>query len=296
MAKKPDVSTAYLASLGAGSRRTVAQSLGVLAKMIGGEEAEASSIRWHALKRKDTVALRARLRGEFAPATANKILSVLRGVLRRARDEGLMREQDFQAAASLDGFKSAAGAEPVVVVTDEVVGRLRDACGADAGGLRDRALLELFLCTGMRRAEAAHLDVHDYDATSGALTIRGERPEYSRRAGLGREGRRAIAAWLGLRAEKKGPLLMPVDRGGVMRYRRLTEQGVYEIFGRIAARAGVPGVTLRGVRRGYVVGLVRSGCSLEETRERTGHASWLTAAAYEAMREARGFVVEGHLV
>jgi site-specific recombinase XerD len=284
MAKKPDVSAAYLASLGAGSRRTVAQSLGVLARMIGGEEAEASSIRWHALKRKDTVALRVRLRGEFAPTTANKILSVLRGVLRAARDSGLMREQDFQAAASLDGFKTAPGAEPVVVVTNDVVGRLRGACGADAGGLRDRAMLELFLCTGMRRAEAAHLDIGDYTTKTRVLIVRGERPEYHRDVVLGPIAGEALDAWLRVRTSAPGPLLLPVDRGGIIRFRRLTEQAIYDIFTRLGRAAGCPGITLRDLRRAFVVSLARTGRSLDEVRAMAGHASWITPKIYESHR------------
>ena len=284
MTKKPDVSAAYLASLGAGSRRTVAQSLGVLARMIGGEEAQASSIRWHALTRKDTVSLRVRLRGEFAPATANKILSVLRGVLRAARDQGLMTERDFQAAASLDGFKMAMGAEPTVAVTDDVVGRLRGACGADAGGLRDRALLELFLCTGMRRAEAAHLDIADYGTKTRVLVVRGERPEYHREVVLGPIAGGALDAWLQVRARTPGPLLLPVDRGGIIRFRRLTEQAIYDIFARLGRVAGCPGVTLRDLRRAFVVSLARMGRSLDEVRAMAGHASWITPKIYESHR------------
>ena len=284
MTKKPDVSAAYLASLGTGSRRTVAQSLGVLAKMIGGEEAQASSIRWHALTRKDTVALRVRLRGEFAPATANKILSVLRGVLRAARDAGLMTERDFQAAASLDGFKMAPSAEPVVAVTDEVIGRLRGACGADAGGLRDRAMLELFLCTGMRRAEATHLDIGDYGPKTRVLVVRGERPEYHREIALGPIAGGALDAWLRVRARTPGPLLLPVDRGGIICFRRLTEQAIYDIFARLGREAECPGVTLRDLRRAFVVSLARMGRSLDEVRAMAGHASWITPKIYESHR------------
>ncbi len=42
------------------------------------------------------------------------------------------------------------------------------------------ALLAVFLSSGLRRAEAAALEVADYDAASGRLHIRGERPEYDR--------------------------------------------------------------------------------------------------------------------
>ena len=45
-----------------------------------------------------------------------------------------------------------------------------DVTGAE--GLRDRAILETFYSTGMRRMELAHLKVYDLDADRGTLTIR----------------------------------------------------------------------------------------------------------------------------
>ena len=41
-----------------------------------------------------------------------------------------------------------------------------------AEGLRDRAILETFCSTGMRRMELAHLKVYDLDADRGTVMIR----------------------------------------------------------------------------------------------------------------------------
>jgi integrase len=280
----------YLATVGQGSRRTVQQSLSVLASLLAGEGADPMKIRWERLRRPDTVELRSAIKERFAPATANKILSVLRGALRAARDLGLMNEGDFQTTASLEYVKGPAPAGGIAVTMD-LLSRLFDACAADAGaaGRRDAALLSIFLSSGLRRAEAAALDMGDYDAGSGRLHIRGERPEYDRLVTLPKPARRALADWVRIRTGTPGPLLLPVDRGGLIRFRRMTDQAVYDIFGRITQRAGAPEVTLRDLRRAYVISLIRAGKPIQEVQYLVGHASWFTTAAYRDLADADGY-------
>lgn len=95
--------------------------------------------------------------------------------------------------------------------------------------------------------------------------------------------RAAVSAWLEVRTSAAGPLLLPVDRGGLIRFRRMTDQALYDIFGRITRRAGVPGLSLRDLRRSYVLGLIRAGHDTKQTQYLVGHASWLTTAAYVAL-------------
>jgi integrase len=282
LAKSP--AAAYLASVGPGSRRTVQQALTKLAGLVAAADADPMKIRWEALRRPDTVRLRTELKTTYAPASANKILSVLRGVLRAARDLGAMKEADFQAAASLEQIKPSTpqAARPV---TREVVASLFDACITEgtAAGTRDAALLALFLASGMRRAEAAALDAGDYDAAKGSLHIRGERPEYDRIVKLPLPARRILASWLAIRSTQPGPLITPVDKSGLIKFRRMTDQAIYDIFGRIAARAGAKDITLRDLRSAYVVGLIRSGKTVEEVQYLVGHASWFTTATYRTL-------------
>ncbi len=206
---------------------------------------------------------------------------MLRGVLRAARDLKMMTEGEFQTAASLEAARALPPARGSAV-TPAVLRGLFDACAREPGaaGRRDAALLAIFLSSGLRRAEASALDMGDYHARSGRLHVRGEQPEHDRRAELAAPARRALADWIEVRTAQPGPLLLPVDRGGLIRFRRLTDQAIYDIFGRIAGRAGVRDVTLRDLRRAYVVSLIRAGRPLEEVRDLVGHASWLTTVSY----------------
>jgi integrase len=282
LAKSP--AAAYLASVGPGSRRTVQQALTKLAALVAAADADPVKIRWEAMRRPDTVRLRTELKGAYAPATANKILSVLRGVLRAARDLGAMKEADFQAAASLEQIKPSKP-QPARPVTRERVATLFESCATEgnAAGSRDAAMLAIFLASGMRRAEAAALDAGDYDPAKGTLHIRGERPEYDRLVRLPTPARRVLAAWLTIRGTEPGPLLTPVDKSGLIKFRRMTDQAIYDIFGRIVERAGARDITLRDLRSAYVVGLIRSGKTVEEVQYLVGHASWFTTATYRTL-------------
>lgn len=274
---------AYLASIGPGSRRTMQQCLASLGAMLAGAKVEPLKVRWERLRREDTLDLRTRLQEQFAPATANKMLSALRGVLRAARRAGMMSEGEFQTAASLEPIK-AVPPPARVDVTSEVAAALFDVCGGnDAASRRDAAMLAIFLSSGIRRSEAAALDVGDYDPESGRLHIPGEKPENDRMVTLLKPARAAVSAWLEVRTSAAGPLLLPVDRGGLIRFRRMTDQALYDIFGRITRRAGVPGLSLRDLRRSYVLGLIRAGHDTKQTQYLVGHASWLTTAAYVAL-------------
>jgi integrase len=268
----------------------VQESLVKLASALTGQEkTDPVRVRWETLRRAQTVQLRTELMEKLAPATANKVLSVLRGVLRTSRDMGLLTEGEFQAAASLEPIKHAPPAK-AVPVTKATLAKMFEACAKDPGasGRRDAALLAIFLCSGLRRAEAKGLDIADYDRSTGRLHIRGERPEYDRLVDLPKPARQAMADWLEVRTHEPGPLLLPVDRGGLIRFRRMTDQAIYDIFGRVAQRAGVPDVTLRDLRRAYVISLIRAGKPLAEVQYLVGHASWLTTTSYQSFAAQSG--------
>jgi site-specific recombinase XerD len=229
------------------------------------------------------------LKDRFAPATANKMLSALRGVLRTARDMGLMSERDYQTAASLELIAPESKAlEHQHPVGLSEVERLFAACTRDdrAGSRRDAAALAIFLSSGLRRAEAAMLNVADYDRRTGRLHIRGERPEYNRIVELGKSARKALDHWLDIRSDEPGPLLLPIGRGGLIQFRQVTDQAVYDILNRVARRAGLGAITSRDLRRAYVKSLIRTGRKLEEVQYLVGHASWVTTASYRQLAEA----------
>lgn len=112
--------------------------------------------------------IQVRLQARYAPATANKLLTALRRVLREARRRAQINADDFAAAIDL----------PVIhaprlprgrLVTDAEILALMQVCARDKtpAGARDAAIIGLLRGTGLRRSEAAALDLVDYEPARG---------------------------------------------------------------------------------------------------------------------------------
>ena len=160
-------------------------------------------------------ALRAELAERFAPATANKWLAAVKGVLKECWDLGLIDGETYQRAAAVKSVKGSRLLRGRALEAGEIRA-LVQVCREDprpASGSRDAALLGLLYCGGLRRAEVVSLDLQDYDAAQGRLKIRGKGNK-ERLVFVSQGARGALSAWLSLRGEDPGPLFFRVNKGG----------------------------------------------------------------------------------
>ena len=275
----------YLASLGPGSQRAMAQALGALAGLAGATpEADPADFDWAGLDGNCALAIRRQLTERYAPATTNKMLAALRGVMRAARDLGQIDEAQYQQVARIRSVK-------VVPVDDSVIltqGQLRKlfrttAADPAATGRRDAAVLAVILATGLRRGEAAELDFDKLDLAQAAMHVAGETADRVRTSPLDEGTLAALADWVEVRGEDAGPLFLPTVRGGALRLRRMTDQAVYLLIKQIGERAGMPELTSRMLRRTMIVRAIASGADREALTQQAGHMSWLNARAFEEL-------------
>lgn len=91
----------YLASLATGSRRAMQSALETIAALLTSGRCTALTLPWPLLRAQHTLAVRAALAECYAPATANKMLSALRGTLKAAWRLGQMATDDYQRAIDL---------------------------------------------------------------------------------------------------------------------------------------------------------------------------------------------------
>ena len=98
-----------------------------------------------------------------------------------------------------------------------------------AEGLRDRAMLEVFYATGIRRLELAHLDLADVDARHVTLLIRAGKGQQDRFVPL---GPRALA-WIARYRQESRPLLQHDPQAQAL---FLTDQGTRFRRGALSAR------------------------------------------------------------
>lgn len=279
---------AYLASLGKASRRPQRQALDAIADILtSGAVSNCLLMDWHTVHYTHTNLVRNILAERHAPATANRMLAALRGVLRAAWRLGLM---------SADAFQSAADVKPVIGSTlpagrelgNGEIGALLDDCQNDKhinAGTRDAAIIAVMYGGGLRRAEVVNLDLADYDPAENKLTFTGKRSK-QRTAYITGGAAAAVTDWLKIRGAAIGPLFLAINKSDKVRpSARLTSQAVYNMLEKRATAAGLAHFSPHDLRRTFVSDLLEAGADIATVAKMAGHANVQTTARYDRRPE-----------
>lgn len=295
----------YLARLSPGSRKTMRIALERIAHRLVGrtvakhevvpqeERGVVFVVPWGELRYQHTAAIRAWLAEVFEPATANKCLSALRGVLTEAWRLGQVGADDYHRAIDIPSIKAQRLPRGRRLTSGEIAA-LGRACSEDATprGVRDGALLAVMYVGGLRVAEVVHLDLSDWNPEANTLTVRSGKNRKDRLVFLDNHGsREALGAWAATRGPDAGPLFLPMRKGGRLLSERMTTQGVFDACRRRSREAGVADFTPHDLRRSFVSDLLDAGEDISTVQRMAGHAHVSTTTRYdrrgdEALRRA----------
>lgn len=275
----------YLSQLAPSSRRTMRQALNAIASMLTNGQCDAMTLDWSKLRYQHTSALAAVFRDKYAPATANRMLSALRRVLKEARRLKLMDADDYDSAVDVKGIKSTQMLRGRALSEAEI-SALLSVCQDDSTpkGVRDAAMISI-LMAGLRRSEAVNLDLVDFDPKTGGLTIRRGKGMKDRMTYLPDGAAAAVLDWLEIRGDEPGPLLYPVDKAGRITTRRLTDQAVMFVLQKLASQAGVAAFSPHDFRRTFITELLNTGADVIAVSRLAGHADPATTAKYDMRGE-----------
>ncbi len=275
----------YVASLSAGSRRTMRQALDTIAWIASHGQASALTLPWSALRFQHTTAIRARLEEAYAASTANKMLAALRGTLKQAWLLGQMTAEEYHQAVAVEnveGKRLAAGRD----IQAGELAALMAVCGADESksGARDAAIVGVLYTCGLRREELVKLNLADYDLEAGALHVNGKRNK-DRLTYPASGAIEALADWLEVRGRRPGPLFYPIRKGGKIERRRMTPQAVWKRMKYRAKQAEVRDLSAHDFRRTFVGDLLEAGADIATVQKLAGHANVNTTARYDRRPE-----------
>lgn len=277
----------YLVGLtGEQSRRTMRQALNTIAGLLTGGQADAVTMPWAALRFQHVSLVRSLLAEKYAPATANKMLSALRGVLRAAWKLGQMTADEYAQAADVKAVKGQTLPAGRYIPPGERAALL-DACANDPtpAGARDGAIIALLCSCGARRAELAGANLADYDLAAGELVIRGKGNK-ERLGYLVNGAVEALADWLAVRGDAPGALFLPIRKGGhLVRGERLTTQAVWHIVQERARQAGIKNLSPHDFRRTFISDLLDAGVDIATVQKLAGHANITTTTRYDRRPE-----------
>ena len=177
---------------------------------------------------------------------------------------------------------------PKFLTGDEIARLLAAPDPRQAGGLRDRAILELMYSSGCRVRELFSLDDGDLDLRNATVRIRGK----GRRERLGIVGshaQAALRAWLAARPEPKAPRraggrpLFTNKFGG-----RLSVRGVARLLEKHLQAAGLGRkASPHTLRHSFATHLLDAGADIRSVQELLGHKSLVTTQIYTHVTTSR---------
>jgi site-specific recombinase XerD len=277
----------YLARLSAGSRPTMLGALGVVAGIVAPELA-LGQFPFHLLRYPHVQAIRTTLAERYAPATANKILAALRGVLREAWRLDLMPMDALHRAVDVEPVQGSRVPKGRALAPAEVAALLAACDPSTRVGARDAALVAVLYGCGLRRSEAVGIDVRDLDPHRGTLRVRGKGNK-ERMVPVSPTFAPHLARWIGVRAAGPGALFLAMD--AAHRGERLSDDGVLAVLKRLGKRAGIEPFSPHDMRRSFVSNLLDAGADIATVQKLAGHSQVTTTQRYDrrgedAMRKA----------
>jgi integrase/recombinase XerC len=212
----------------------------------------------------------------------------------------LASTRSFYAFGQREGWVPANPAKPLrspkrsrklpKFLTGEEIGRLLAAPQpARAGGLRDRAILELMYSSGVRVQELANLNDADLDLRGGTIRVRGK-GRRERMGIVGSHAQRAVQAWLASRprraiaSSRTAPQPLFTNKFGG----RLSVRGVARLLEKHLAVAGLARrASPHTLRHSFATHLLDAGADIRSVQELLGHKSLVTTQIYTHVSTTR---------
>ena len=286
--RHPDVqwADAYLASLAVGPPRSTTESaLRVVARDFFG--CESDQMPWAELRASEVGRLRGQLAEHRSPATANKLLAAVRGVLRAAwRGNAIDTDtyhRTIDAAQSVKGSRLPAGR----ALSSDEIQRLFATCDdGTPSGSRDEAVFALMLGCGLRCAETIAIDMTDLDIGNEEIAVLGK-GNRERTAYLPAGALLAVSTWVAVRGDVDGPLLCPILRSGrLIAGSGISTAAVGQRLAKRCRNAGIVRCSPHDLRRTFVTDALAVGVDLALVQRLAGHASPVTTATYDRRGES----------
>jgi integrase len=271
----------YLAHLQGAGRATMASTVERLARVTSGGAIGAETFPWHLLRYEHTTLIWTRLHDQKpppAPATIRKYLAALRGVLKECWRLGLMAAEDYQRVIDLPRVRGETLPAGRDLSKDEVAALILALPADTPEWIRDRAILSVFVLTGVRLDELVQLDV---SALRGdVLRVRGK-GNVEREIPLAEGVTVALGAWLRIRGKTPGPLFTSFAQGVAKPHTRVGASAIRRILDTAALAAGVDRFTPHDLRRTFATRSLDEGSDISIVQKLMGHKSVRTTTQYD---------------
>ena len=268
----------YLTTQAPTGRRTQETALTAIASAFGHS---LDSMPWEALRFQHVQALRQLLAQRYAPSTANRMLSALKGTLKQA---WLLGYIDQDAYSRIREVKSITFDQPPAgrELTQGEVNALLEACkDGTPAGTRDGAIISLLYLGGLRRSEPCALNLSDVALDVRTVKVQGKRRTV-RKVEVLDGAYDWLQKWLGVRGGAPGPLFFQTRaRDGSLLPKRMSDKAVRRLWSRRAKRAGLRNTTPHDARRSLATHLLRKNVDLLQVAQIGGWKNLTNLGRYD---------------
>lgn len=275
----------YLSGKSENTVRMVKSHMTKIARLFGYENYQSAP--WGNLRYNHVQELIGRLKqDEYAPKTINAILAAVRGVATAAFN---MYQMDGDDLERIRGVKMVRGSrlKSGRVVPAGELSSLVQTCIQDgaAAGIRDIAIIGVLYICGLRRSEAANLELEDINVEHREIRLIGKGNK-ERKVFIDSGTQAALSDWIKLRGDWQGALFCRILKSGrILKNTSMTDQAVYGVLTKRWKQAGTPALTPHDFRRTFISSLLSKGVDLLTVQRMAGHSDPRTTSGYDLRPE-----------
>lgn len=275
----------YLQRLAPSGRRPMISQLNQVRKILKWR-GDVETQPFHLLEYADIEHIKQSMTQTKAPRTVNLALCALKGIIKVGFLMELTNEKAWLKVQAIKLLKTTPSSRGMALTSIDVQSLLLD-CAIDQRpiGLRDSAILAVFLSSGLRRFELSDLTCADFDKQSHSIQIRAGKGNKSRTQFLPDWAMPYINAWLECRGNEQGFLFNPFRSKVPNTAHQLSATTIYRIVKGRTAVALAQCSSPHDLRRTYVTQLLRQNVDLSTASKLAGHASLATTQIYDKRGE-----------
>jgi integrase/recombinase XerD len=161
----------YLASLLPSGRLVMAGALNIIARDFLGFK-NAREVPWAQLRYEHVQAIRTKLGERYKPATANRYLSAVKGVLREAWRLGEFAGEELEKVRDVRSVPGSAAPAGRALSKGELKALMDGCSDGTSVGIRDAAVIALGYGAGLRRTEISRLSLEDIRTEGAGMVVR----------------------------------------------------------------------------------------------------------------------------